>query len=216
MLFLCPQGCFSGRRRRLAFVCSAVFICWAVALSWAAHYDFVPGAYWHQGGDPKAALRFVVGHPWLTLNGVYRLVYWAGWYLWTDMDVRFGGHAAPFNFFAPSPLAALEAAGLLTLALLSGVRNRQPRIVIACWAGAFVVTASVVAAFRLGYGPPDDSTIFGMQGRYFALAVLLGLLGLVHAVPPVRAPRLAAFAFVFCTHATVLAYGLGQYSMLWR
>ena len=216
LALLCPERCFPNRRSRLAFIGAAVAACWAVALSWTLHYDFVPGLYWHAGGDPKAALAFVARHPMLTLNGVYQLVYWAGWFLWTDMDVRFGGHATPFNFFAPSPLAALEAAGLLALASLSGVAGRHPRIVIACWTGMFVVTAAVLAAFRLAFGPPEVSTINGLQGRYFAVATLLGLLGLAYAVPPVRNVRLAVSAFVFCSHAVGLAYGAGHYTTLWR
>ena len=216
MAFLCPDRCFATRRLRMAFIGSAIVVSWVLALSWAVHYNFVPGPYWHQGGDPKAALAFVVKHPLLTLQGVYHMAYWHAWYLWGDMDIRFGGQAAPFNFFAPPPLAALEATGLLTLALLSGVRGRHPRIVIACWTGAFIVTAAVLAAFRLAYGPPDVSLILGLQGRYFAPAVLLGLFGVIYAARPIPAARFAAAAFVLCTHAAGLAYAVDRYSTLWR
>ncbi len=215
LVFLVPVRCFSGRRSRLVFICSALAMCWAVALSWIVHYDFNPGLYWRQGGDPKAALAFVLGHPLSTLNGFWQMVYRAGWYLWTDMDVRFGGHAAPFHYFAPFPLPALEAMGLIGLALLSGVKGRHRRIVLACAMGCLTVTVLVAAAFRLTYGPPDSSTIFGLQGRYFVPATLLGLLALAYAVPPIRGARLAA-ALVLCTHAAGAAYGINHYLQLWR
>ena len=216
MILLAPARCFSSRRLRLLFVGSALAACWTLALSWNLHYNFNPGLYWHQGGDPKAALAFVVKHPILTLNGVYQMVYWNGWFLWTDMDVRFGGHAVPFNYFSPWPLPALEAVGLLTVALLSGVKGGYPRIVLACWISMAAVTILTLAAFRLNYGPPEVSTIFGLQGRYFVPAALLGLLGLVYVTPPVRVAGLGPAALLLCTHAVSLAFGVDHYLTLWH
>jgi len=218
VLFLCliPAHAFSRGRARAAFVVCGISLCLVTAVAWSAVYPFIPGPYWHAGGDPKMALDFIRTHPLDTLQGMFQTLYDKLGYFWRDCTVRFGGAPAPYNFSAPSPFAWVELGGIGAVSLLSGGRRTDPRIAGLCGLVAGAILASLLASFRIAYGPPDAGLVQGLQGRYFIPAVLLLALATVYA-SPLSSPklRMAGLAMLLCNHVAVCATAVARYSVLW-
>jgi uncharacterized membrane protein len=219
VLFLCliPAHRFSSRQEKLLFVASGVVLCGITAASWSAVYHFIPGPYWHAGGDPKLALAFIANHPLDTLHGMFDTIVDKLAYLWKDLSVRFGGGPAPYHFLAPSPFAWIELGGLASVSLLSGDRRTDLQITGLCLFVAGLVLGLLLLSFRIAYGPPDMRIVQGLQGRYFIPIVLLLALATVYASPLSSAKgRMAGFGLLLCNHLVVCAYAVEQYRALWR
>lgn len=218
VLFLCliPARAFSGSRARAAFVGCGISLCLVTAAAWSAVYPFVPGPYWHAGGDPHMALEFIASHPLDTLLGMFQTLYDKLGYFWKDCSVRFGGAPPPYSFSAPSPFAWIELGGIAAISLLSGDRRTHPRIAGLCLLVAVLILGLLLVSFRIAYGPPDSSLVQGLQGRYFIPVVLLLALATVYA-SPLSSPRvrMAGLAILLCNHVAVCAYAVARYRVLW-
>jgi hypothetical protein len=191
-------------------------LCGVTASIWAAIYHFIPGPYWHAGGDPAAALAFVKSHPIDTLSGMFHTIYDNLAFFWRGLSIRFGGGPAPYHFWAPSPFAWIELGLIAATSLLSGDRRPYPRITGLCALVAGLILGLLLLSFRLTYGPPGMRLVQGLQGRYFIPLVLLAALGIVYA-SPLSSPkgRMAGFGLLLCNHLAVCAYAVMQYRALW-
>jgi len=222
LLVLIPPQHFRTSQGRWMFAATGMLLCLAIAAAWSGWYHFIPGIYWHSGANPAAALAFIADHPRATLGGMIHVITDNAAFYWRDATIRFGGHPAPFSFWAPAPLAWLELFGIASLAILSGNGERNWggknwHVAALCCVIALCITFLLLLSFRITYGPPDVSLVQGLQGRYFMPALLLLTLGVIYATPlSLPKARMPIFAVVFCVHLAVIACATRQYALLWQ
>lgn len=215
-----PERVFAGRLARVGFVSGGLGLCWGAALGWNAAYDFVPGRFWQTGADPAAAVAFLLAHPWRSAGALVAMLPLEGWAWWRDVVLRFGGHPAPFHFWAPDALAWAELGLLAVLVALEGSRTAgSGRTGVVCMGMASVLAVVVLLAFRVGFGPPDSPVVLGLQGRYFLPSMLLVVLAAA-AVAPRRASGSRTGAWLAAgglavVHAVVFGVAVWRYLVVW-
>jgi uncharacterized membrane protein len=216
-LILIPRARFRRGAARWPVVGLAAGACIVTALAWTAWYTFIPGPYWHAGGDPQAALSYIEAHPLATVSGLFFTIYDHLGALWQDASVRFGGHPAPYHFWAPAPFGWCELAALAALAVCSGDAGRDRAVAGFAGLVAALIVGLILVSFRLAYGAPDVSSVTGIQGRYFIPAVLLAALALCHA-SRLAMPRVRSLlaGLLVCNHLAVCAIAAERYATLWR
>lgn len=177
IVLLVPRTAFRTPTRAWVFRLACIAAAALIAALWSAAYPFVPGEYWKTGADPAAMLARFVTHPIDALGFLVRSLQAWSWLWWQDADSRFGGHAPPYLIISGPAWADAAMLAAIVLAIPANPSPRPDKPAAAALAILAIAYALlVIAAFTIGFTPPDGDTVQGVQGRYFLLPFALAAL----------------------------------------